>query len=194
MRWNPDAPEYPPRNGVLLPRCCREACGHWHCFPPQTMPGSPPPPPRKTALSLRHSTSALRPDAQPQARHAPPLGKVLCKTVAPTILARVQGGHGAPPGSKPTEGTRVLHARGSSAFPACTSISAWRGPGRERTWLTWKPRSCRTSRPCSAGRASCCGPHAFLHREGRETVLRKSRFLSAETTPGQPRVPLAHGA
>ena len=93
------------------------------------------------------------------------------------------GGGGHTEGIKPR--TRVLHAGQSSAFLTPMSIfeqRAW----QEEPRLTWRHRSCRRSQLYSAGRASCCGLHEFLHREGRETSFRKSQSPNAETTRGWP--------
>lgn len=87
--------------------------------------------------------------------------------------------YNASPCSGGHDGCRGETSRGGPRAP-CKTVQALvthtpEGLAGEESRLTRKHRSCRTSRPCSAGRASCCGPHAFLYRDGRETWLRTVR-------------------
>lgn len=114
--------------------------------PPQTGPGAARPP-----------RSSRQPDPQLQAAWRPP---PMCR------------GSWGTHGRKPAVGLECAMRGGPRPWQHLRAPLAG-GGAEEAAHLTWRHRSCRTSRPCSAGRASCCGPYGRLHREGRETPLRK---------------------
>lgn len=90
----------------------------------------------------------------------PAHGQVLWDAAASTLPAHVHGAGGHGGHGKPAQ-------------------------GRSGSSLTCRRRSCRRRPPCSAGRASCCGPHACLHGEEKHCSA-TSRAPDMGTTPGGP--------
>lgn len=97
---------------VPVATCCH--LWHLYCFLPNKARSSSPW--EHSPWAAPQVLSSLTPNLR---RHGDPLGQVLWNTVAPIILAHVQGVTVATQG-KPAEGVRVCHARWSSALVAHT--------------------------------------------------------------------------
>lgn len=106
----------------------------------------------------------------------PPLGQLLQRLPSSCPMSTGHGGHGGCQPRGPRAPCKVVRALAARA--------RWPGAGRGAR-LTCRHRSCRRSPPCSAGRASCRGPHACLHGEEKHR-LATSQAPDAGTTPGGP--------